>query len=334
MILTGLAGAQTALLFLMARTPGGPVVKEVKPTAAISWKSIGFGPIRKGGRPLQRSDATEPMDVEAAFAPDGTGFVELDEPLEGVFMDAGENGLFTLHEFETLTALGLMEFVTPEEVAENVLREITAFPTGKDVVAALDGASMGPSYRAGVLRAAALRRMEQLEEEHNVQVAAYEMLGPPRLSKLLFEAMLLHRLYDTLESAAESDPDEASDWSRRLVEEDVDLRQRILTIGLPILMPDGAQVLRGAHVKVPPEPGSDPLEDGTVERGWVDLRPINWARWKGRVDSFLDDRAHRPGVEAGSIADHDYGAESDAIRPGALTAWILRSEERGERIKR
>ena len=38
--------------------------------------------------------------------------------------------------------------------------------------------------------------------------------------------------------------------------------------------------------------------------------------------------------EAGSIADHDYGAESDAIRPGALTAWILRSEERGERIKR
>src|SRR5690606_12255652 len=34
-----LAGAQTLLTFLMARTPGGPqVVKEVKPSALIAWK--------------------------------------------------------------------------------------------------------------------------------------------------------------------------------------------------------------------------------------------------------------------------------------------------------
>ena len=54
----------------------------------------------------------------------------------------------------------------------------------------------------------------------------------------------------------------------------------------------------------------------------------------GRVDGYLDDLSHRPGVEAGSLADHDYGSDDDKIRPGALTAWILRAEERGERIKR
>lgn len=330
----GLAGAQTLLLYLMARTPGAPAVKEIKPTAAISWKSIGFGPIYKGGRPLMRSDATGPLPLGQAFSGDGGGFEETEQPLEGVFMDAGENGLFSLHEFETLTALGLMEFVTPEEIAENVLREIMAYPTGKDTVAALDGASMGPSYRAGVMRSTALEYMESLEEEHNVRATAYEMLGPPRLSKLLFEGTLLSRLYPTLEKAVELDPDEASSWTRRLVEEDADLRQRILSIGLPILLPDGESVYRGATVKVPPEPGVDPVEGGVVERGWVDLRAINWARWKGRVDGFLDDRSRTPGVEFGSVGDHDYGAGSDRIRPGALAAWILRAEERGERIKR
>jgi len=39
---SAVAGAQSLLLFLMARTAGGPVVKEVKPSAAIGWKQIGW----------------------------------------------------------------------------------------------------------------------------------------------------------------------------------------------------------------------------------------------------------------------------------------------------
>jgi len=331
----GLAGAQTLLLYLMARTPDAPAVKEIKPTAAIGWQSIGNGPIYKEGQPLKRSDATRPVSVDEAFGPEADGtFQELDDVISGVYMDAGENGLFSLHEFETLTALGLMEFVTPEEIAENVFREITSHPTGTDVVAALDGASMGPSYRAGVLRGVVLQHMEAMEEAEGVQSAAYEMLGPPRLSKLLFEATILRRLYERLDRAVEMDPDEAAEWAGRLVDEDADLRQRIVSIELPILLPDGETVLRGARVKVPPGPGGDPFETGAVERGWVDLRPVNWARWKGRVDGYLDDLSRRPSVEAGSLADHDYGSDDDRIRPGALAAWILRNEERGERIKR
>ncbi len=61
---SSLAGAHTLLLYLMARTPGAPSVKEVKPTAAISWKSIGFGPVRRGGRALQRSDSVGPLPLE------------------------------------------------------------------------------------------------------------------------------------------------------------------------------------------------------------------------------------------------------------------------------
>src|SRR6185295_11956774 len=45
---SALAGAQSMLLFLMARTPGAPITKEIKPAAAIAWKKIAYGPIYRG----------------------------------------------------------------------------------------------------------------------------------------------------------------------------------------------------------------------------------------------------------------------------------------------
>lgn len=335
---SGLSGAHTLLLFLMARTPGSPAVKEVKPTAAIAWKALGFGVVTRGGRPILRSDATGPVSVADAF-PDGASrdarpWRELGRPLEGVFLDAGENGLFTLDEFETLTALGLMEFVTPEEVADAVIREIRGHPTGLDVVSALDAATMGPTYRSGVLRGAALERMERLELEQGVRSVAYEMLGPPRLSKLLFEAALLGRLHPTLEQAAALDAGDVAARAAALVDEDADLRQRILSIGLPILLPDGERVLRGATVKVPPESGHAHTSARVVDAGWVDLREVNWERWRRRAAAVLGELRERPGPEHGSQADLEFGDDSGLLRPGRMAAWIFRYEDRGERIKR
>src|SRR5213076_2518379 len=51
--------------------------------------------------------------------------------LEGVYIDVGENGLFSSDEFETVSALGQMEFITPEEVAEYAVLELEARPTGR-----------------------------------------------------------------------------------------------------------------------------------------------------------------------------------------------------------
>jgi NAD(P)-dependent dehydrogenase (short-subunit alcohol dehydrogenase family) len=333
----GIAGAQTLFLFLMARTPGAPAVKEVKPTAAISWKSIGTGPILRGGRTIPLADATEGLPLGAAFE-DGAerGYTTTEEVLEGVYLDAGENGLFSLAEFEALTALGLMEFVTPEEIAENVVREILSHPTGKDVVTALDSATMGPSYRAGVLRSAAIDQMEALEADSGVRAVAYEMLGPPRLTKLLFEAELLERMFGTLEAACALDAEDASHRAAQLVTDDDDLRRRMLTVGIPVLLPDGETLLRGPTVRVTPDPheGLAANDPRLVERGWVDLRVENWARWRRRCADLSAEIRSRPSIEQGSGGDHEYGDGVGRIRPGRMGAWIFRREDRGERIKR
>ena len=331
---SGVAGAHTLLLYLMARTPGAPAVKEIKPTAAISWKRVAYGTVTKRGEPMARYDATGPVALDEAFEEGAESFRATGGALEGVYLDAGENGLFSLGEFETLTALGLMEYITPEEIADDVVREIRGYPSGHDVISALDASTSGPTYRAGVLREAALARMEGLEREHGVESVAYEMLGPPRLSKLLFEVALLRRLYEGLDEAASLDPEDAARRTAALIEEDEDLRVRILTIGLPILLPDGERLLRGAAAKVAPEPGQSPRDPRLVDNGWVDLRASNWARWRDRLVAIRDELDRGPTAADGSRADREPHDRDRELRPGRLAAWVFRHEDAGERIKR
>jgi len=330
----GLAGAHSLLLFLMARTPDGPAVKEIKPTAAISWKRIAFGEVRRGGRPIACFDATRALTLDAAFLPGIDAFAPTGETLRGVFLDAGENGMFSLSEFEVLTSLGLMEYITAEEIAQDVVREIRGHPTGRDVVAALDASTSGPTYRAGVLRQIALERMTELEREQQVESVAYEMLGPPRLSKLLFEGALLARLHARLQDAAALDPDDTAARSETLLRENTDLRVRILSIGLPILLPDGRRMLRGPEVKVAPD--ADPVGNPVrlADNGWVDLRPANWRKWSARAADMLRERELQGTPEDGSRSDFDSMFTDDRIRPGRMAAWVFRREDRGARVKR
>jgi hypothetical protein len=330
------AGAHTLLLYLMARTPGAPAVKEIKPTAAISWKRIGSGEVRRGGRPIPRVDATRPVSVDRMFDDAGAvAWKQTGEPLRGVFLDAGENGFFSPGEFEALTALGLMEFITPEEIALDVVREVRGHPTGRDVVAALDGATSGPTYRAGVLRQRAIEHMERLEAEQGIESVAYEMLGPPRLSKLLFEASLLRRLYEGLSDVATLDPAATAERADAFIRGDADFRSRILSIGLPIMLPDGERVLRGADVKVTPGDDDSRRDANRIaDAGWVDLRASNWERWRERALAIRAAHARCSGADGGTRRELEAWLPDDRIRPGALAAWIFRYEDHGERVKR
>lgn len=331
---SAVAGAQSLLLFLMGRTPGAPSTIEVKPTATIAWREIGAGPVWRKGRPIPLVDCEEPVALERAFTERGRadGWRDLGRPLEGVYINTGENGLFARDEFATVTALGQMEFITPEEVADYVVMELEGRPTGRDIVAALDGATAGPTYRAGILRAAALARLDTLEIEHGRSVA-YEMLGPPRLTKMLYEAHLCARLAPSVRALAVAEPQDFAERAHALVRQDATLRQRILSVGLPIVAPDGCAVYRGSTVIVPPPPGSsDPL--AAAPRGWVDLRPAQLGSWIRRAGEMVRQADARPGAASGSDVDWTAIDPDRPIDPAAFATWVFRFEDRGDRIKR
>jgi NAD(P)-dependent dehydrogenase (short-subunit alcohol dehydrogenase family) len=346
-----LAGAQTSLLFLMARTPNGPAIKEIKPTAAITWKDIGYGPIKKRGRPISLLDC--PPEAGVKLEP-GSRFnlnqhpaaQPGDDVLESVFIDTGENGLFSVGEFTAITTLGQMEAVTPEDIAFNVLHEIRGVNTGRDMISAMDSAVLGPTYRAGFLRHRAIQFARRLEADHNVSSVAFEILGPPKLSKLLFEAYLLKKLYRTMEGVATTSHAALMADVSRLIATDRHLRRQAISIGIPILMPNGDTLLcvnRGAGEHRWERTGWDVTPESIelwAETEWIDLRPQNMARWQKRMRLILEEITALPQPSQDASSQYPRSMTNPAtwqldneINIGEVAGWIFNYEEQGQRMK-
>jgi hypothetical protein len=360
---SAVAGAHTLLLFLLARTPGvasleqdevvskaPPATMEIKPTAMIGWRGIGYGEISKRGQPVE----LETVSWDQAISVTPGASLKLQDPalgtpsgrrLETVFVDTGENGLFSTEEFVAITSPGQMEFVTPEEIARNVVDEVRGVNTGKDVINALNVTCMGPTYRAGFQRQRAIARLRNLEKQHGVDSVAFENLGPPRLSKLLYEAYFLKRLFPDMRHVLDSPADELVERIFALFENDPDLLATPVSIGIPVLYEKGGELLllRGRHVKTPPPSGENEvrLDSPAVEEwaraGWIDLRVSNLERWKRRLQAMQEDSLSIPTHDTSSryVRDREFWSDSPdapwSIQPGEIAAWIFINEDKGER---
>ena len=345
---TEVAFGHTGLLFLMARTPDAPIVKEIKPAAMIGYKAVEYRPVHgRDGKVVSRyNPSIESLDAGGALVQerDPSEFDSIDE-LHTTIVNTGENGIFTLGEFSTITAMGQMEFVTPEEIARNVVLEIKGVNPGVDVLSAIDSTVMDPSYRAGLLRRVALEDLKSLEEKMEDHSIALGQLGPPELSKLLFEAHLLKTTFPATTSFVEGIqedhaslvPDEMSQTLKETVRENSAV-QTAISVGIPVLLPDGKTLLRGPRINIPELKGhqrSAKITGAEVDRwarkGWIDLRPSNMALW---LDRFRRMRRARQSVYSqGSAAADLRSYLGEGIEIGEVVAWIFNNEMGGYRLK-
>jgi len=258
-------------------------------------------------------------------------------------VNTGENGWFTHGEFEAITALSQMEMVTPEEIALDAVQELVGRSTGRDVLAALDASILGPTYKGGLLRQVALDRIALLEgEDHGgVPSVALGDLGPPQLSKYLFELSLMRAAHGTLEAASKAlREDGAGARLQEALEQLPDLRDAIVSVGIPVLLPDGRTILRGPEIKIPGyDPSMGPRRpapeeiDAWAKKGWVDLRPASLQQWADRLDRVIQSR--RGGSAGGSDAMSPATYGRDDFRPGEIVAWVFANDPdfHGFRIK-
>jgi hypothetical protein len=364
---TATAFAQTGLLFLMARTPSSPIIKEIKPAAMIGYKRIGFQPVRgaqyrSDGAGGVRLAADEPYTIYRAREQALGAALDTEPSFEGFAavrdaagapatltipcVNTGENGVFARGEFEAITALGQMEFVTPEEIAQLVALEIQGNNTGRDVISAVDSTILSPSYKGGLIRRVAIDELDKLEQERGVPSIAIGQLGPPQLAKYLYEAHFFRELYGTVEGAlreAGGAPRTAASVSAAMSAHVLasPLRDTITSVGIPVLMPDGHTILRGPVIRIPPynrKAHVFALGNGKVdefaERGWVDLRERHMAWWLeqfGRMRESVLRRETKWSSERLDIRSY----LSEEIRIGEVVAWIFNNviEPPGHRIK-
>ncbi len=341
---SSIGGAHSLLLFLMGRTPEGPITKEIKPTAAIAWKRIEYGEIKKGNRPINIMD----VPLEHAVSLKDKFRIKLDkkfestgESLKSVFIDTGENGTFSRGEFEAITAQGQMEYVTPEEIADDVIFEIKGGNTGHDIINALDNATLAPTYRAGYMQHWAVEKLDELEKAHSVNSVAFELLGPPRLSKLLHEINLLKSVCGNMGQIIATDASMLSSKIYELLKDNPNLRNEIISIGIPILLPDGKSLLRGNDIKIPPFRGDNELElnDRNIEMwahdGWVDLRVKNMKAWQERIQGIIREAERISSSDTSSmhVRTKKYWNNFEIIDIGKVVGWIFITEEKGKRMK-
>ncbi|MFA5404337.1 MAG: short-chain dehydrogenase [Ignavibacteria bacterium] len=340
---SSVAGAHTLLLFLMARTPNGPRIKEIKPTAAIAWKRITYGDIKKGGKPIQLYDIKldEKIKLQDTFLRVTDKKYKPSGNFKTVFIDTGENGIFSSGEFEAITTNGQMEFVTPEEIAKNIYRELTGGNTGNDIISALDSSAMEPSYRAGFLQHSAAKKIKVLEKKYKTHSVAFEMLGPPRLSKLLYEAHLIKLIYKSFNNFIK---DNASNNSKKIynyLKNNSKLRNEIVSIGVPILLPDGKELLRGPLIIIPSKAEGDILHitkdkiNKWAVDGWFDLRETNWKLWKKRFLNIMNQtkKLEDNSFSSRYVFNDDYWDNFKDINIGKVVGWIFINEEKGLRMK-
>ncbi len=341
---SSIAGAHTLLLFLMARTPDGPIIKEIKPTGAIAWKKIEFGEIKRRGKPIELYDVpltqAVPLKNKLVLKTDRE-FDKSGKVLKSVFIDTGENGIFSKGEFETITAQNQMEFVTPEEIADVVIFEIRGGNTGHDIVSSLDHATLEPTYRAGYLQHVAVNKLTELEKINGVDSVAFELLGPPRLSKLLYEIYLISLIHKTMVGVIDDDAKSLSDKCYEIIMNNDKIRNQIISIGIPILLPDGNSLLRAETIKIPPYRGENELEitdkskDKWANEGWVDLRPVNIKKWQKRLSELIDEANSIPENDTSSthVRTKTYWNNFEEINIGRVCSWLFIHEDKGIRMK-
>lgn len=337
------AGAHTMLLYTLSKTPGWPIVKEIKPAAMIGWKDIGKGIVRRGNRTYPLYDC--PLEEAYRLAEGSTfSYDALDtgcslegRELEGVYIDTGENGVFSIDEFKAITSLGLMEFVTPEDIAHHTIMNIIGVNSSRDVIAAVDSAVMEPTFRAGILRRDAIEEATRLGSGG----LAYGFLGP-KMSKLVTECRLIKQSYGTVEDALSVSPERLAYSLEKLLEVEPDLRNACISIGIPVLLPDGLRLLfarravkeKGWEEK--PWTISPENIEKWAQREWVDLRPSNMAHWQERFQKASEDACRFPDKHCsrfnrGMLFWKKTEEGKTIIDAGEITAWVFIHEFGGGR---
>jgi len=336
---TAVAFAHTGLLFLLARSPG-PSIKEIKPGAMIGHRCVNVRPITKFGQSIKKWETKQEIIGNTLMLREAPETYKNFGDLALAGIDTGENGFFSRGEYEAITYGDLMEVITPEEIAHNVLFELCNRNTGHDVIAAIDSSIMDPTYHAGLIRSNTVEEVIELEKKEGIPSIAIGQLGPPQLSKLLYETYLLEQIYTSFDEAARDTSSfvQMAKKVEKYVLNNVGIQQMITSLGLPILLPDGKTILRGPTISIPESKihpkimvGSEDDIDCWAKQGWVDLRPSNMEIWKKRIQQIVASQ-NNEFCEGSAMYNVESYLEKN-FKTGDIVGWIMANEFKGYRIK-
>ncbi len=322
------AGVFHQLMWSLSHTPGYNI-RIVVPAALVGWQPVKFGKFRSHGKHPVMVDNKKIITLKKGDTLDVSKSKKMGGYLEIPYVDSGENSAYSLYEMQAITALGQMESVTREEIAEAVYQSLYG-STRYDLLTAMDYASLGPSYSAAFKRKVVLDELRELQKVKKVPSIATNNLGPT-VSKHLFELYILFDLnnFDIDKIIRQSSQKLAEAAQEYIMKGNNIVRIEALSLGLPILLDENKLVL-GEHYLVPDASFKNIISPNSIEKwaasGWIDLREKNvakWQRWlkkaiqeykkKAKVDVYINRRAVES-MEIGEILGLIYSLQGGSRR--------------------
>ncbi|MEO0202731.1 MAG: short-chain dehydrogenase [candidate division WOR-3 bacterium] len=342
---TAIAGAHTLLLYLLSKSSHfsllsktsqnkrSPIIKEIKPAALIAFKNISYGKIFKKGKALKLYDETRiyNLKLNEIFNIDELDYGFERGIMEDLYIDTGENGVFSIEEYRAITSLRQMEAITPEEVADVVFFEVIGDNTSYDVLSSISSSIMHPTYRAGFLRYRALKILEELKQKYNARSWAFEILGPPRLSKLIMEVELIKQNY-TLNEFINERNENIFNKLKDFVMNNADFRMIAISIGIPIFIEPDSLLFAKREIR-------DKLWEGVweinqdnlkffINNEWIEISHENIERWKNRIRKIFQELEKFDYSSRFNRSYYDFQFDS-----GDIVAWVFENEDLGYREK-
>lgn len=187
---------------------------------------------------------------------------------------AGENHVYSLNELKTLTAIGQMEAITKEEVADAVVQTLNS-NSKHDILAAMDGAMLHPTYLGKEMVENVSQKLSRLKYPNGI---ATGNLGIT-CAKHLYELFCMKNIARTIELLKK---DDLVEKINSFAKENKELLTEIVSLGLVVLFDDNSIAI-GKYTLCPKICEDKTVTDQNIKQwsnvGWVDLRRKNIEHW-------------------------------------------------------
>jgi len=285
------AGVIHQLFWSLGHTPGTNI-KVIAPAALVGWQPVNFGKFRSHGKNLPLIDNKNKVKLKIGNTLETYKGELIEEYMKIPFVDSGENSAYSSGEMTAITALGQMECITKEEVAQAVFESIKG-STKYDLLTAMDYVAMGPSFSAAMQRSIILENLKKIEKEKGIPSIATNNLGPT-VSKNLFELHILFEVSDkSIEKILNTDTDSLAQKIENFINEKNNLiRQQSLSLGLPIILGNN-ELIMGEYFLVPNMEEENTITEENINKwanqGWIDLRKSRLDYWKHWLQAIISD---------------------------------------------
>ena len=252
----------------------GMNISLIIPGTFVGYDSVKSEPIETDKGLLQKRKVPKPYNIELGSEIVYNNTIT-DDYLEFPVVRAGENHVYSEMELKVLTAIGQMEGITKEEVANRVIDCIYG-NSSHDILSALNNAMLKPTYLGREMIYDINKQFTQSNEEYGI---ATGNLGV-KLSKQLYELFLIKKAYPKISQLRNKKIEDITKKVNKQLNDK--LISEIITLGIPIV-DDNNKLYIGDYTLIPTDKEDKKFTKKNIDSwtnvGWVDLRNKNIKHW-------------------------------------------------------